>query len=82
MRNRLIMGSIRYGRKKGILEKDNFKYDYLSAIKKRLENFEKTNNIELLVDLANYCMLYFIQLEQKGLKLNALDNTHKRLDQR
>lgn len=56
MRNRLIMGAIRYGR---IGAKDKPVYDRISSIEKRLEKYKKTVNKEHLVDVANLCLCEF-----------------------
>lgn len=53
--DRMVQGFFRYGdfRKKG----NN--YDRVSAIKQRLQQYEKTGSLELLVDIANFCMIEF-----------------------
>lgn len=57
MRQRLIMGSIRYGG--GLNDPDKPAYDCLGAIAKRLQEYERTGNDELLVDIANLAMVEF-----------------------
>lgn len=75
MRNRLIMGAFRYGllsekRKKGK------KWDLLEPIRKKVEKYEETGNVEYLVDAANYCLLAF-ECDDHPLKhFKALDDHH------
>lgn len=55
MRNRLLMGYFRYGpmgKKPG--------YDNVGSAKKRLDLYEKTGNLEHLVDVANLMMCEFV----------------------
>ena len=56
MRNRLVIGAIRYGRLKS---KGKPKYDRLESIIKRINKYKETGNDELLVDIANLCLLEF-----------------------
>jgi len=60
MRNRLWMGAIRYG---VINEPGKPKYDYMTSIVSRAKLYRQTGNQELLVDIANLCLVEF---EQKG----------------
>lgn len=58
MRNRLIMGSFRYEtfeqkRKMGDA------YDYPSYIKAKVAEYERTGNVECLVDVANCALLEY-----------------------
>lgn len=55
MRNRLLMGFLRYGPKK----KDSPKYDYAGSIATKIQKYIETGNRELLVDIGNYSMLEF-----------------------
>lgn len=57
MRNRLIMGYLRYGPIKKQMQYP--KYDNVSSMKARLELYAKTRNREHLVDIANLCMVEF-----------------------
>lgn len=52
MRNRLLMGHLRYGPAKG-------KHDFIRAIKSKLLIYEQTGNTEMMVDIGNYAMLEF-----------------------
>jgi len=68
MRNRLVMGAMRYGR---IGERNKPTYDRPKSIAKRLAAFVKTRNKELLVDIANLCLLEFVEGEGQ---FEALDS--------
>lgn len=57
-RNRLVMGAFRYG-KLSIPGKPV--YDRIGASIKRLEEYKMTGNDELLVDVANFMMLEFVE---------------------
>lgn len=75
MRNRLIMGALRYGllsdkRKKGK------KWDLLEPIGKKLALYERTGNTEYLVDAANYCLLAFECDNHPHKHFRALDDHH------
>ena len=56
MRNRLVMGAFRYGKLKG---GGKVSYDQLSAMKKRLQDYEETGNTENLIDVANLALIEF-----------------------
>lgn len=58
MRNRLIMGAIRYGK---INAKNKPKYDRIDSIVKRAIKYNETKNSEFLVDIANLCLLEFVE---------------------
>lgn len=58
MRNRLIMGAIRYGRMMVPRPKGITKV-HMDIIDKRLEIYKKTGNTEMLVDIANMCLVEF-----------------------
>lgn len=58
MRNRLIMGALRYG-KLGVKPKQ--KYDRVNSIAIRLRKYQETGNLELLVDIANLCLCEFVE---------------------
>ena len=57
MRNRLCMGYFRYAplskQKKGQM-------DNIGSIEKRVKKYKETGNDELLVDIANICMVEFL----------------------
>lgn len=61
MRNRLLMGALRYGTmaEKAKNAANGKHWDLLGALKKKLEGYEATGNTEYLVDAANYLLLAF-----------------------
>ena len=56
MRNRLIMGALRYGL---LHAPGKPKYDRVGSIIRRLEKYQKDGNQEHLVDAANLCLMEF-----------------------
>lgn len=56
MREGLLMGRFRYGR---MQRTDRLNYDRTGSAQKRLAEYRKTGNLEMLVDAANLCMLEF-----------------------
>lgn len=54
MKNRLIIGGLRYG-----LIKDSNNFDNIGSIEKRIKAYKKDKNLEHLVDIANLCMVEF-----------------------
>jgi hypothetical protein len=75
MRNRLIMGALRYG----LLEskrKGNQKWDLIDAIKSRIQLYQETGNTEYLVDIANYSLLEFECGKHPKKHFAALDDHH------
>lgn len=59
MRNRLVLGSLRYGRMHD--KNRSTKYDHLRAIELALDRYRSTGNQEELVDIANLAMLEFVR---------------------
>lgn len=58
MRNRMIMGSMRYG----ILGAPNKpRYDNIRSILNRLNIYRETGSLETLVDIANLCLCEFVE---------------------
>ena len=55
-RHRLIMGALRYGRLNAPNKPD---WDRPPDIIRRIQAYQKTGNLEFLVDAANLCMLEF-----------------------
>lgn len=68
MKNRLLVGALRYGK----LNTDKPKYNRMESIKKRITVYQKTKNKEILVDVANLCLLEFE--EGEGI-FKALDDS-------
>lgn len=60
MRNRLLMGALRYGTmaEKRLLTNKN-RWDLVGAVSLKIKKYEETGNTEFLVDAANYCLLAF-----------------------
>lgn len=56
MRNRLLMGALRYGLMK---DPEKAKYNYLEAMEDKIKQYRITGNDELLVDIGNYALLEF-----------------------
>ncbi len=75
MRNRLIMGAIRYGRM-GHGSKPDGKpnYDRIESIRKRLEFFEKTGNAEWLIDIGNMALLMFEEKQHPNFHFKSIDD--------
>lgn len=72
-KDRLIMGSIRYGR--------NTKYTW-ESIKSKMETkwrvYVETGNLEMLVDMLNYCAIEFQDRSHPNCHFNALgDDAHE-----
>lgn len=71
MRNRLIMGSIRYGR---LCAHGKPQLDRIGSMLKRLNLYTKTGNMELLVDIANMCLLEFMEGNHPTRHFHAVDD--------
>jgi dihydrofolate reductase len=71
MRNRLIMGATRYGR---IGAKNKPKYDRINSMIKRLTKFQESGNKEFLVDVANLCLLEFVECNHPNQHFHAIDD--------
>ncbi len=56
MRNRLIMGALRYGQ---LNVPNKRRWDRVTAAEQRLAKYRETGNLELLVDVANFMLLEF-----------------------
>ncbi len=71
MRERLIMGGIRYGL---LHEPGKPKYDRIQSAIKRLEKYRQTGNLENLVDIANMCLLEFEEGEHPNRHFKSIDD--------
>lgn len=59
MRNRLVFGFFRYG---SMFENvKSHKKAHIDSIKKRIDIYSETDNLEMLVDIANICLIEFVQ---------------------
>ena len=78
MRNRLLMGAMRYGtfEEKLVSAKSSRPWDLLTPIRSKLELYQQTGNSEYLVDIANYCMLAFEFDPHPNKHFEALDDHH------
>lgn len=76
MRNRLMMGGLRYG---VFGQKGKPKYNSIESIKRRIEQYEKTGNTEFLVDVANLCMVEFVEGVHPNKHFSATDDTKERV---
>lgn len=74
MRNRLIMGALRYGRIHAIGKKV---YDRIPSMQRRLLKYQETGNKEFLVDVANLCLLEFVECHHPTAHFHAVDNTNE-----
>ena len=70
-RNRLIMGAFRYGR---LSIPGKPVYDRIQAAMKRLEEYELTGNDELLVDVATFMLLEFVEGSHPFKHFSAVDD--------
>lgn len=58
MRNRLIMGGIRYGR---LGSSGKSQYDRCEYIDRKVQEYQSTGNLECLVDIANLALCEFVE---------------------
>ena len=71
MRNRLVMGALRYGR---IGAKGKPKYDRINSMIKRLIKYQEDGNKEFLVDVANLCLLEFVESNHPKQHFSSIDD--------
>lgn len=76
MRNRLIMGSFRYGL---MYKQDLSRYDIPDVIGYKLELYKQSDNLECLVDIANLCMLEFVKFSGKKPFIAEDDISHAQI---
>jgi hypothetical protein len=77
MRNRLVMGALRYGR---LNSPGKPKYDLLKAIKARVDRYAETGNVEFLVDVANLALLEFEEGNHPNKHFAAIDDREDRVE--
>jgi hypothetical protein len=71
MRDRLIMGSFRYG----LIGADGKpQYDRVSCCERRLALYRETHNMEHLVDIANLCQMEFVEGQHPDRHFAASDD--------
>lgn len=71
MRNRLIMGAIRYGK---LHDENKPWYDRVPSVIRRVKAYEETGNIEHLVDAANECLLEFEESRHPNKHFASIDD--------
>jgi hypothetical protein len=59
MRNRLLVGSFRYGKMRSKRNEASLTKFHLNYIRDKLERYRFTGNTEMLVDVANLCLVEF-----------------------
>ncbi len=69
MRNRLVMGAIRYGK----MHAAKPKYDRISSTIQRLQLYQEAGNTELLVNAANLALLEFEEGDHPLRHFSAID---------
>jgi len=69
-KNKMVQASFRYG-----LFKRNNEYDFIEAMKNKIALYEKTHNLELMVDVRNYAMLEFKKPKYDDAYYHAEDDT-------
>jgi hypothetical protein len=71
MRNRLIMGALRYGK---LHEPGKPKYNRVASAIKRLAAYQQTGNKEHLIDVANLMLLEFEECHHPFAHFNSVDD--------
>jgi hypothetical protein len=71
MRNRLVMGAIRYGL---LHAAGKPKYDRTDSIIRRAKLYRETGNLEVLVDIANMCLLEYEEGNHPLRHFRAIDD--------
>jgi hypothetical protein len=75
MRNRLIMGALRYETFAEKFKSDH-NYNLIESAIERLQEYQKTGNMEHLVDASNLCMIEYESPSNKKAHWDAVDDTH------
>ena len=71
MRNRLIMGCFRYG---ALRRKNKPKYNKVDSMQQRLDLYREDGNAEHLVDIANLCLVEFVDESHPNFNWSAQDD--------
>jgi len=71
MRNRMVMGAFRYGT---IEENRKKKNDRMLSVLERLSSYELCGNTENLIDIANLCMLEFMDSKHPNAHFESKDD--------
>jgi len=72
MRNRLIMGAVRYG---CLGAQNKPQYDRCTDMKRRVDLYINDGNLEHLVDIANICLCEFVEGNHPNKHFSAGDDT-------
>ena len=70
MRNRLVVGSFRYG----LMRREKPLFDRVDSIIKRANKYRETGNMEFLVDIANLCLLEFVEGKHPNKHFHSIDD--------
>lgn len=71
MRNRLIMGGLRYGR---LNAPGKPKFELIDSMYKRIAKYQETGNKEYLVDVANICLVEFVEEHHPNAHFESIDD--------
>ena len=74
MKNRLFLGALRYGAFRQYTFFRKPQYDLLKTIRRKLKFYEETGNTELLVDIANYALIEFVESRHPNKHFRAADD--------
>lgn len=73
MRNRMIMGALRYGL---LANKKQSNYNYIEYLERKIVIYKQTGNTECLVDIANICQIAFLYDNHPNKHFQAEDDKH------
>jgi hypothetical protein len=73
MRNRLLLGVLRFGNLRKNNRKGNHTKMIIKYFREKLNEYEQTGNIEMLVDLANFCMIESIHSDHPKRHFKSID---------
>ena len=71
MKNRMVMGGYRYGPLKSQKKRA---FDNIADVKRRLELYEETGNMEHLVDAANITIIECLKKNHKNFHFESIDD--------
>jgi len=71
MRDRMIMGAFRYSR---LHDPEKPHFDMIASAHERLDLYQKTGNMEHLVDIANMCLLEFEEGTHPNKHFKSMDD--------
>lgn len=75
MRNRLVLGAIRYGKMgHGAIPRGKPRYDRCASIRTRLLKYEETGNAEWLVDISNIALLMYEERYHPNFHFRSIDD--------